>query len=240
MPCLLALAGIVLFPAEGLSASSTWMGPELFVDAPVHHFGVARQQERLEHSFLMQNRGQTDLIIEDVRSTCDCTVGDIRKRRVPPGWAVPLKVVLETRRYQGSLKRAIELQTNDPKSPVVQLEVKARVCTDFAIEPRSIVLQRIAGKSAFEGALRLIQCSDQPLSLAGVDASDSWLTSSLEAVSGEDGGGYVIRVRAREALPVSGSAAILSVHIEQGRAAVVDVPVILPARPTATYPVNGE
>jgi len=204
--------------------------PRLFVDAPTHDFGVARQQQRLAHSFRIENRGRTDLVIEEVRSPCDCDAEDITGRPISAGDAIPFKVVLETRGYEGPQRRVIELRTNDPLRPTVALEVRARVCTGFAIQPRSLMLTDRAEGYSSEGRLRIFNCDDGHLGLSGVDASVSWLATSWEHVAEENGGGYIVRVRVDQEAPVGWHAEVVSLQLEQSGRSMVDVPVIVQVR----------
>ncbi|WP_041603586.1 hypothetical protein [Thioflavicoccus mobilis] len=125
------------------------------------------------------------------------------------------------------MKRAIEVETNDPERPVVRLEIGAWVCQDFAVHPQSLVLSREAGSAVFSGTLSLLQCSDERLTLARVDASATWLRSSaLPLGAGREG--YRLTVIADGEAAKGGAVEVLSLHFDQGGPIVVDVPVMVP------------
>jgi hypothetical protein len=218
---------MLLSPALGAMEDMTGNDPVVLVAGPAHDFGVARQEDRLEHRFRIENRGQADLVIEEIEKPCDGDAEDITGRRVPPGGAIPFTVGWETKGYEGTHSRIIELRTNDPRTPAVELELTARVCTDFAIQPRSLALAKGAGGYPLEGKVRVIQCNGEPWVLSAVDASATWLSLSWEHISEARGGGYIVRVGVKEGVPPGRHAEVISLHLDQERSTEIDVPVIV-------------
>jgi hypothetical protein len=90
-------------------------------------FGNALPDKTLRKEFTIRNFGDAALLIESVSTTCGCTAALPEARRIEPGGATPLRVTFETRRYSGRVERRVLVRSNDPKTPLVELRVRAKV-----------------------------------------------------------------------------------------------------------------
>ena len=220
--------GLVILSGGAASvANDHALTPAVSVETPSVLFGPVGQNEQVEHRFRLKNRGEGDLLIQEVRAGCDVVTGDFTGRRIAPGSGVALPVRWETGNNRGRTMRAIEVETNDPEHPVVRLEIGAWVCQDFAVHPQSLVLRREVGSAVFSGTLSLLQCSDEPLTLSRVDASATWLRTTAVPL-GDGRNGYLLTVMADGGAAQDGAVEVLSLHFEQGGPIVVDVPVMVP------------
>lgn len=119
---LLALA----LPAAAQDAAAK-AAPRIAVEPAAFDFGKAQQEKTLEKEFRIRNLGGADLVIEDVVTTCGCTVADGYSKVVKPGASTPLRVKLETRNSFGKLARSVLVKSNDPSGRPVEIKVEAQV-----------------------------------------------------------------------------------------------------------------
>jgi hypothetical protein len=101
--------------------------PRIAVEPEMFDFGKAQQEKTLVKEFRIRNLGAADLVIEDVVTTCGCTVADGYAKVVKPGGSTPLRVRLETRNSFGKLARSVLVKSNDPSGRAVEIKVEAQV-----------------------------------------------------------------------------------------------------------------
>jgi len=117
-------------PAPGAAAktaAANVAAPRIVVEPPMFDFGKAQQEKTLEKEFRIRNLGAADLVIEDVVTTCGCTVAEGYAKVVKPGGSTPLRVKLATRNTSGKLARSVLVKSNDPSGRPVEIKVEAQV-----------------------------------------------------------------------------------------------------------------
>lgn len=110
-----------LTPAELANA------PVISFNATSHDFGDIKEGDRVEYTFMIQNKGKRDLIIREVKTSCGCTVVSPAKKVIGANETAPVKVVFNSTGKRGRQNKAITVITNDPKRPTSILRVSANV-----------------------------------------------------------------------------------------------------------------
>jgi hypothetical protein len=125
---LLAVAfGSRLAPAEEQPKTSSAKGPRLYVEPTPFDFGQAVQNKTLQKEFSIRNFGGSDLVIENVSTTCGCTAALLADKVIKPGGSTPLRVSLETRNYAGKMERTVLIRSNDPEASTTEVKVSVTV-----------------------------------------------------------------------------------------------------------------
>ncbi len=127
---LLLLAGLAAAPALaplGAEEAKPLPGPRIAVEPASHDFGDALQQKTLTKEFSIRNFGSADLVIENVQTSCGCTVTDLETKLIKPGGSTPLRVSLQTRGNSGRLAKSVLVKSNDPTKNVYELKIQANV-----------------------------------------------------------------------------------------------------------------
>jgi hypothetical protein len=108
--------------------------PEQLANAPVvsfeessFDFGEMKQGDKREHTFMMSNKGKSDLIIRKVRTSCGCTAVAPAKKVIVAGETAPLKVTFNSRGKHGRQSKSITVITNDPKNSTTVLRITSNV-----------------------------------------------------------------------------------------------------------------
>jgi hypothetical protein len=130
-PVMVALLLGLTLPAAAQDAaakpSATAAAPRIAVEPEMFDFGKAQQEKTLEKEFRVRNLGAADLVIEEVVTTCGCTVAEGYAKVVKPGASTPLRVKLQTRNSFGKLARSVLVKSNDPSGRPVEIKVEAQV-----------------------------------------------------------------------------------------------------------------
>lgn len=90
-----------------------------------HDFGKIPYQGNAEYDFVFKNTGNQPLVLQNVKSTCGCTVPEWPKEPIAPGESAKIKVRYNTR-IAGSFAKGITVYSN-AENPTVQLRIKGEV-----------------------------------------------------------------------------------------------------------------
>ena len=118
--------------------------PVIRVDDPSHDFGEIEQDARVSHTFVIHNDGAGELVIQNIRSTCGCTVATPTLRQIPPGAISELRVTFNPANRSGNQRKRVTLTTNDPRNPDTSLEIRTHILVDVEFTPRRIIFREMA------------------------------------------------------------------------------------------------
>ena len=100
--------------------------PELTFKKLRHNFGEITQGESVSHQFTFTNTGEGDLIINNAKGSCGCTVPTWPREPIMPGVSDKIKVKYATNRV-GKFTKTITISTNSADKKPVILTVKGEV-----------------------------------------------------------------------------------------------------------------
>ncbi len=101
-------------------------GPAMSFEVTQADLGDLRQGEKAGYLFRFTNTGNQPLIIQNVISTCGCTVPQWPKKPVMPGEKAVLKVVFDSAGKIGRQNKIITVRSNVP-GPDKKLRISAMV-----------------------------------------------------------------------------------------------------------------
>lgn len=114
----LLVAGLVL----GVVAA-----PRIAVDSATYTYPDVVSGIAVTHTFVLSNLGDQELVISRVESSCHCTTAQLASSRIAPGASVQLPVVFDTYGFAGQISRQIEITSNDPATPRLDLRLTGRI-----------------------------------------------------------------------------------------------------------------
>lgn len=244
--CLGGLMGLTgaLVPASTADASpvveARGKAPRVRVVEDVIDLGVVHVGERAEASFALANDGDGDLVIEEVKTGCRCTLVDF-DRSIAPGQVGHVLATLETDELDGPVTKGVQVKTNDPRESQITLTLKALVVGSVELLPQPVIFMRIrAGEPPVGRALiRRRADADGTLTVEGVTTSSETFVARAHRLDRPrprggglpDGrvGDWVLEVRFRDDRPVFGPLRD-TVHFRTG----------LARQPVATVTVKSE
>jgi rhodanese-related sulfurtransferase len=102
--------------------------PDIQVDSAVHDFGSVVEGVVVTHTFVLANSGDQRLTITRVYTSCGCTTTGLPKKTLAPGESVNLDAMFDTLGYGGrTVIKTIYVESNDPKTPKLVLEIRGTV-----------------------------------------------------------------------------------------------------------------
>ena len=111
--------------ASTLANVQSAASPRLKCASFEHEFGKVKAGNPLVYTFKVENKGNADLTIEDVKPSCGCTKGDYDKL-IKPGKSGKITLTIDkTEKYVGKTVKTARVTTNDPEHASFTLTLRA-------------------------------------------------------------------------------------------------------------------
>src|SRR6266849_8579985 len=95
--------------------------PKIRIDRESRDLGVIRPGDQVKIDYVIENAGKDDLIISDLRTSCECSPAKLSTDRIPGGGSATLAVALHVPLAPGPISHAVMFRTNDVERPEVRL-----------------------------------------------------------------------------------------------------------------------
>lgn len=115
--------------------------PRLHVAQRIHDLGTILEGNITELTWLLENHGDADLVIERVKATCGCTVIKMEddEKIVPPGGSVNIRAEFNSQGRRGKQVKSVLVYSNDPAERELTLRFHAQVYFLYNIRPGGLV-----------------------------------------------------------------------------------------------------
>lgn len=85
---------------------------KLVCEQDFYDFGTVKAGEKLEHTFIIKNEGNSNLLISKVIPSCGCTIADYEKKPIEPGRTADIKIIFNTKGRKGMAYKDITVKSN--------------------------------------------------------------------------------------------------------------------------------
>ncbi|MGH9379037.1 MAG: DUF1573 domain-containing protein [Thermoanaerobaculia bacterium] len=223
-------------PFVALAVPAAASAPRAVLVDPVQDAGVVRRGESVPFTFQVRNEGDATLLIDDVQPACGCTVPQV-PRRIEPGAAGAVEVVLETFALEGPLAKSVKVYTNDAANPVLLLTLKADVRRLVEARPDYLRFRHTLGEPAPTVAVT-VWAPDRPrLAVEGVTSPYPYLRA-LAREAGADarlpdvaGRQWRLELTLAADAPLGGAAGEVVVRTDHPREPELRLPVSIHVQP---------
>lgn len=184
-------------PAEAPAA----LAPKIVCPETVYDFGERESDHVVDHHFIVRNEGTLSLEIRNVRATCGCTAVHPTDNVVPPGGETTIQVRFDLRGRNGRQIKTIFVQSNDPETPNVNLQIQGTIVQGLMAQPTALYFGRLE-----PGAQRMrpfeILSGRGPVQILEVGSSqDGMRVTRLEPEPGDDGTRHRFKLTLDDTLP---------------------------------------
>lgn len=188
----------LLMSSTGLQAN-----PRADVPRPIHDFGVLRQGEKIDVTFIIRNTGTQPLTIGNISTTCGCTVASVASRSIAPGKSTELKSVFDAGVFRGPQTKNIVVETNDPAKRTLTLQIKGEVKPIVEAFPTSVNFGTLKQGKTFNRTIVVRPYDPKSFKILGVDTRASHITAGTPRQSKSNQGAWEvpITVHASRATP---------------------------------------
>jgi hypothetical protein len=249
LPSLLVLAVAIAGIAPGMTASAqeppqpapaaeapkvekTGPRPQALVAQPIVDLGQVVYGESRSLEFVIRNTGDDVLRIHGAKSQCACAVIDFTPE-IAPGAEGKVSVRFDAALSGGPSAIPIEVVSNDPDSPTLQLTIKAEIRYFIEAKPgyvRYVVVQDFEADSTVKQLLWAIDGS--PMNVTKVESPYEFIETSFREATPEEApeqaeGKQLWRVETRISpkAPVGPIQGFLNIHVDHPKQKVLKLPI---------------
>ena len=218
----LAIAGLVIAqeaskPSAPKKEAAT--GPQPIIEIPKmrHDFGEVYEADKYEYTFVVKNKGKADLVIQDVKPGCGCTVANFDKVIVPGGEG-SIELVLDGTRVHGEFSKTAQVHSNDPEHPELTLTIAGKKVALVNVVPDGVIYLQGRYEEVIEKEVTISSSEKLPdFKVVGV-TSDVDDKISYEVKPGLKKGEYVLKIKKNPELPMSSSYGTVTVKTNSTKA----------------------
>ena len=129
--------------------------PELVVTQRKIELGTVLEGDKVKLSWLLENRGSADLIIQKVKPACGCTAVDLsdEEKTIPPGGSLRLRTVFDSTGRRGRQDKTVTVHSNDPLVPAMKLKFSAEVEALYDTNPSRALNLRAVQRGEFSSTV---------------------------------------------------------------------------------------
>ena len=199
------------------------LAPKIVCDEPVFDFGERNNTEFVEHDYPIRNAGTLSLEIRNVRASCGCTAVKPSQDVVPPGGEASIRARLDLRGRNGFQQKTITVESNDPETPNLVLQLKGAAVQVLRVEPSSLFFGRIGPDGVRSRTFDVIS-GRGPIQIVSYRTDNPGLQlTPVAAEPGADGTRHRFELALDPALPegnISGSAFVKTDLADQPELAI--------------------
>jgi hypothetical protein len=192
----------------------------------------------------VRNSGKATLVINDIKTTCGCTVGQVKDNRIPPGGETVLDVAVDPSKFGFESTKMLTIFSNDPSKSRVEIQVHAKVEPEFVFEPEVLDFGSIDKGQAASQTILVRQGTDEELTLLSAQPQRpvEWLEVTHEERSQDlwqdpDKREYLVHVALKPTAPPGPLNARVSLRSNFKRASINNYPVMVTGKIHAFYQV---
>lgn len=152
-------------------AAAALAAPQIAADRPVYDFGSVSQGTKVEHTFIIRNRGNAPLTIKGVRPSCGCTAVATSATLIAPGKAGEIKTSFNSANYAGAVTKTVSVESNDPKTPSTILTLRGSVVEEVQLAPRQLNLGLLRVGTTQKADISVTNRGKKPLRLTSIKST---------------------------------------------------------------------
>jgi len=121
---------VSMFLYVSVFAQTDLSGPEMTFEKKSHDFGDVIQGQKVRYTFVYKNTGTDTLRIDNVISSCGCTVPEQYERKVAPGASGKILVEFNSENKMGVTNKTLTILSNAKSvQPAITISIRANVIT---------------------------------------------------------------------------------------------------------------
>jgi hypothetical protein len=186
LPLLVAVgAACALLPAAAPAL------PSLVIEPASVDLGIVEGDETVSFQVLLRNEGDATLVIDEVSTSCGCTVAFLPDSILDAGESVLMSGDFATRKMEGEVRKAIFLSTNDPYRARAVIMVRIWVQRTLTLSTSTVNFSNADPEGGTERKVLLRPGSNVDFEILGITGDSDQV--EWEVLPGEREGDRIIR-----------------------------------------------
>jgi len=139
------------------------------VGGATYDFGVLHESGEGKHTFVIRNAGNATLVLRPGGTSCQCTLSDLKRDKVPPGEEAEVEVTYKISETADHYSQSATIRTNDPVRPDIKLRVKGDIRRDIWASAPAVALGQFSAGEEGRGEIALYSLYEGPLEIDAID-----------------------------------------------------------------------
>lgn len=114
-----------------------------------HDFGSVSEGTVVSHDFKITNTGTADLVLQDIVTSCGCTVSTPSSTKIAPQQTESISVKFDTSGFSGNKVKSVQVFTNDLDHNTFELKLRGSVIPEVTVAPSKFFVNNVS-KSQLE------------------------------------------------------------------------------------------
>lgn len=183
----LAIMGLHSWGAADAQETAGPLTPRIVCPEPVFNFGERDNSGMVEHEFRIRNEGTLSLEILNVHASCGCTAVRPSQNVIAPGGEAVIHAKLDLRGRTGYQQKTISVQSNDPQTPTLMLQMVGTAVQGLRVQPSLLFFGRVDPQSSRTRTFEIVS-SRGPFNVESYRTDNPGLRlAPVELSPGEDG-----------------------------------------------------
>jgi hypothetical protein len=166
--------------------------PKIHFEKLLYDFGTTSQVQSVTGTFTFENTGDGELKVNKPAPSCGCTVAGVKPDTLKPGEKGELVFTLNAANVRGVAEKHINVPSNDPQTPNVNLTIRVNIRPTFEITPQQIALGDLRQGMITNIALVVKRLDGKKLNVTRAETGANFIKTRIEPV--EDSKGEAARV----------------------------------------------
>jgi hypothetical protein len=223
--------------AEPTPVEPTGPAPRIKFLNPACDFGEIWQGENADCVFKLENDGDADLHISEVKPGCGCTVAEITNEVLPPGGTSEIKATFRSGNYRNKISKTITVFSDDPRQPQARLTISGTIKVPVDLQPSFVVVSRGRPDSVETREIKIVPFDPKGFRVLSIEGAPPWVHYTKPKPSPEEPGVWLMTVTVGPDLPLGQQAKTLLVKTNAKRKPVAQLRVY--ATVTEEAPEDG-
>jgi hypothetical protein len=161
--------------------------PVLHFDKVHHDFGRIPQDRKVATKYKATNTGNATLNITAVRPSCGCTYTVLQgKWSLGPGESTEIEAQFDPKGLRGGVRKSIQVESNDPKTPAVTLTLEAEVVQEIMPSVESVYFHQAPRAGTTKSIVRYGSGNGEPVQIVDVKAPSAPFLTFTHRADGKD------------------------------------------------------
>jgi len=198
---IMAMATVGVAHADGTNtpaaaATPPAAAPKLQFDKKEYDFGTTSLVDSVTGTFTYQNVGTAELKLGKPQPSCGCTVASVKPDLLKPNEKGELVFTVRVGGQRGQLRKSINVPSNDPQTPNVNLAIKIEMKQILEASPQQLSIGNLHQGVATILSVVLHRTDGQKLIIASTQTTSN-LTAHVEPIEGSNGESAKLVINAR-------------------------------------------
>ena len=137
LPLVYGLIFLGLAEAESVSLAKA------VIEQSKYNFGEVAEGTKVEHSFIIKNKGNAALMIHNTIPSCGCTVSKLSAETIAPGEQASIDVKFDTTGFSGRKAKTVRVMTSDLTRDSLVVTLSGVIVPDVSVEPSRFFIKSI-------------------------------------------------------------------------------------------------